>query len=146
MRIEFVAGILIFAIILIFIVNQTNITFRNLLSDSRSDILKSKALNVITILTEDPGSPSNWNVNIWSTRRVGLATGTLELSRIKIDALYDNCNLLDDFDLGSYRLRIYDSSDLILFCGYDMLDSPSTIETRHVDIDGDYGNVTLEFW
>ncbi|MFH0929582.1 MAG: hypothetical protein V1818_04525 [Candidatus Aenigmatarchaeota archaeon] len=135
MRIEFIAGILIFVIIIVFIVNQTNITFSNLLTDSRADILKAKALNSITILTEDVGND-----------RIGLATAPLELSMVKINNLDANCQLLEDFELGSYRLKIYNSTSMILFCGYEMSSPPRSIETRYVKIGNDYGNVTLELW
>lgn len=150
MRIEFIAGILIFAIILVFIVSQTNITFSNLLTDSRADILKTQAINSITILVEDGGSPSNWESfalsSPWLVERVGLASSPLELSSSKISGLYSNCDLLENFDLGSYRLRIYDSDNRVLFCGYETLEPPTAIEVRYVKIGSEYGNVTLELW
>jgi hypothetical protein len=143
-RIEFIVGILIFAVIIIFIVNQTNITFSTLLTDSRADILKAKASNAITILVEDKGEPPNWvpaNVN-----RVGLAYKPYSLSIDKIDKLETDCNLLDNFTLESYRLKIFNSTDQILFCGYDSLEPPIALEIKYVEIEGDYGNVSLELW
>ena len=96
-RIEFIAGILIFTIIIVFIVNQTNITFSNLLTDSRTDILKSKALNTITILVEDTGEPPDWDpLNV---ERVGLAVKPYSLSINKINDLSADCSLLDNFIL-----------------------------------------------
>jgi len=104
-RIEFIVGILIFAIIVIFIVSQTNITLSTLLTDSRADILKAKALNAITILVEDRGEPPSWNPS--NVIRVGLAYKPYSLSINKIDDLKSDCDLLDNFTLSSYRLKIY---------------------------------------
>ena len=64
----------------------------------------------------------------------------------KINALAANCELLDNFYLSSFRLRIYDSTQRILFCGYDTLTPPLSIEIRYVKIGSDYGNITLEMW
>jgi hypothetical protein len=143
-RIEFIAGILIFAIIIVFIVNQTNITFSNLLADSMADILKSKALNSITILVEDTGEPSDWNPS--NVERVGLAYEPYMLSINKINNLVSDCSLLDNFVLKSYRLKIYNSTNLLLFCGIDASEPPAAYEIKYVEIEGDYGNVTLELW
>jgi hypothetical protein len=143
-RIEFIAGILIFSIIIAFIVNQTNITFSNLLIDSRADILKSQALNSITILVEDMGKPPDWNPS--NVERVGLAVKPYSLSIDKINDLSSDCSLLDNFILKAYRLKIYNSTDLLLFCGIDVLDPPAAFEVKYVEIEGDYGNVTLELW
>jgi hypothetical protein len=144
-RIEFIVGILIFAVIIIFIVNQTNITFSTLLTDSRADILKAKASNAITILVEDKGEPPDWETNP-PVRRVGLAYKPYSLSIDKIDKLETDCNLLDNFTLESYRLKIFNSTDQILFCGYDSLEPPIALEIKYVEIEGDYGNVSLELW
>jgi hypothetical protein len=143
-RIEFIAGILIFAIIITFVVSQTNITFSNLLTDSKADVLKAKAFNAITILVEDVGEPSNWNPS--NVERVGLAYEPYSLSINKINTLSSNCGLLDNFALKSYRLKIYNSTDLILFCGIDITEPPAAFEVKYVEIEGDYGNVSLELW
>ncbi|MFH1473308.1 MAG: hypothetical protein ABIE55_00275 [Candidatus Aenigmatarchaeota archaeon] len=143
-RIEFIAGILIFSIIITFVVNQTNITFSNLLTDSKADILKAKALNSITILVEDTGQPSNWNPS--NVERVGLAYKPHSLSRNKINMLNTNCDILDNFVLRTYRLTIYNSTDLMLFCGSENLNPAAAFEVEYVEIEGDYGNVSLEMW
>jgi len=145
-RIEFIAGILIFAIIILFIVNQTNITFSTLLADSRVDILKTKALNAITILVEDKGEPEDWETNPTNVKRVGLAYKPYSLSTNKISELSSDCNLLDNFNLSSYRLKIYNSTNQLLFCGYDNLEPPTALEVKYVVIEDDYGNVSLEMW
>lgn len=143
-RIEFIAGILIFSLILVFVVTQTNITFSSLLTDSRADILKAKSLNAITILVEDTGDPPNWTP--LNMRRLGLAYEPYSLSIDKINNLNSNCDLLDYFDLRNYRLRIYNSTNLVLFCGYDVLEPPIAFELKYVEVEGDYGNISLELW
>ena len=146
-RIEFIAGILIFAIIIIFVVSQVNITFSTLLTDSRVDILKTKALNVITILVEDKGEPPDWDST--NVMRVGLANKPYNLNISKINELHldsPRCSLLDNFTLSSYRLKIYNSTHQLLFCGYDSLEAPIASELKYIEIEGDFGNVSLELW
>ena len=150
MRIEFIVGVVIFSIVLVFIVNQTNITFTNLLSDSKADILKAKALNSIMLLTEDRGDPINWETiaqsNPGDVKRVGLASTPFVLSMSKINELNSNCTLLDNFVLGSYKLVIKNSTHTLLSCGYDTLNPSRSKEIRNVKIGNTYGNVTLELW
>ena len=150
MRIEFIAGIIIFAIVLVFIVNQTNITFSSLLTDSKTDITKAHNLNSITILTEDRGYPANWESiaqsNPGSVKRVGLASTPYNLSVSKINSLRLNCDLLNNFDMGQYRLKVYNSTHMLIFCGSDVLNPPTSVEIRYVKINGDYGNISLELW
>jgi hypothetical protein len=153
-RVEFIFGIILFALIMFFIVTQTNTLFSSLLTDSRSDALKAKALNAIKILVEDRGNPPNWNNTPGSTKRVGLAEQPYFLSKSKVITLNSNCtntpdiykNLLWNFELKAYRLKVYNSTHQILFCGYDSLEPVNVIETRYVYIDGDFGRVTLEMW
>jgi len=150
MRIEFIVGVVIFAIVLVFIVNQTNITFTNMLSDSEADILKAKALNSIMLLTEDRGDPINWETiaqtNPGGVKRVGLAISPFVLSINKINMLDANCTLLDNFVLKSYRLVVKNSTHTLLLCGYDTLNPSRSREVRNVKIGNDYGNITLELW
>lgn len=149
-RVEFVFGIIIFALIMFFIVTQTNILFSSLLSDSRSDSIKAKASNAIKILVEDKGDPPDWEIKLDSSvKRVGLTYNQpYNISKNKVVRLstLNNCTLLNNFDLKAYRLKIYNSTQQILFCGFDSLEPPVAMETRYVFIDGDFGNVTLEMW
>lgn len=150
MRIEFAAGILVFAVLIVFIVNQTNITFTNLLTDSKTDISKTKNLNSITILAEGKGDPPDWDLVAQSSpedvKRVGLAYSPYNLSINKINNLSSNCDLISNFYLGSFRLRIYNSTHSLLFCGYETMEPPISIEVKYVKIEDDYGNITLELW
>jgi hypothetical protein len=148
-RIEFVFGIIIFAIIITIIITQNNILFSSLLTDSKSDTLKAKASNAIKILVEDKGEPSEWQIGLDSeVKRVGLAYDPYNLSLAKITRLntLNNCTLLNNFDLKAYRLKVYNSTHQILFCGFDSLEPPTAIETRYVFINNEFGKVTLEMW
>ncbi len=153
-RVEFIFGIILFALIMFFIVTQTNTLFASLLTDSRSDLLKAKAIDAIKIFVEDKGDPTNWNNTPSSTKRVGLAEQPYLLSKSKVLTLNFNCtytadiykNLLWNFDLKAYRLKVYNSTHQLLFCGYDSLEPVSVMETRYVYIDGGFGRVTLEMW
>ena len=163
-RIEFIFGIVIFALVIFYIVTQTNTLFSSLLTDSRSDTIKAKALNSIKILVEDVGDPPNWEtVAPGNVKRVGLAYNQsyqpypfqpYNLSKSKILALESNCtntidlykNLLWNFELRGYRLKVYNSTHRILFCGFDSLEPPVAMETRYVFVDNGFGRVTLELW
>ena len=155
-RVEFVFGVLLFALIMFFIITQTNVLFSSLLTDSRTDAIKAKALSAIKILVEDKGDPTDWDTQPpASVKRVGLSYNQpYNLSKNKVLTLNTNCtntvdlykNLLWNFDLKAYRLKIYNSTHEILFCGFDSLEPVIAIETRYVFIDGDFGKVTLEMW
>jgi hypothetical protein len=155
-RVEFIFGIILFALIMFFIVTQTNTLFSSLLTDSRSDALKAKALNVIKILVEDRGYPTDWDTQLpGNVKRVGLVYNQpYNLSKNKVLNLSQNCsntpdiykNLLWNFDLKAYRLKVYNSTNQTLFCGFDSLEPPVVMETRYVFIDNDFGKVTLELW
>jgi hypothetical protein len=159
-RIEFIFGVVIFSVIIFYIVTQTNTMFSSLLVDSKSDALKAKAANVIKILVEDSGDPSNWDsLPVGSVRRVGLAykaalNQPYNISKSKVVALDANCsgtadfyrNMLWNFDLRAYRLTVYNSTHQILLCGYGSIEQASVTETRYVFIDSGYGRVVLELW
>lgn len=158
-RVEFIIGMMIFALVMFFIVTQTNTLFSSLLSDSRADSLKAKAANSIKILVEDKGDPPIWDINVSqgqlnAVKRVGLADQPYSLNKNKVLNLSQNCTsatdlyktLLWNFDLKAYRLKIYNSTNRILFCGFDSLEPPVVVETRYIFIDTDFGNLTLELW
>jgi len=165
-RIEFVFSVVIFALIIFFIVTQTNVLFSSLLTDSRSDTLKARASTAIKILVEDGGDPPTWDINVTqghpeAVKRVGLAyiktfNQPYSLSKNKIDALNSNCsstsdyyrNLLWNFGLNAYVLEIYNSTDnQILVCGSSGgLEPPLVTETRYIFIDNGYGKITLGLW
>ena len=80
-------------------------------------------------------------------RRIGLSSKQpYNLSKEKVTRLSQSCELLGDFDLSTYRLKVFNSTEQILFCGVNKPEPPAVIETRYVYIDNDFGNVTLELW
>ena len=156
-RIEFIFGMILFSILIFFIVTQSNTMFSSLLVDSKSDALKTKAANVIKILVEDSGDPPTWeNIAMSSpgnVKRVGFAITPYNLSRQKVQNLSYNCsnfdsynNLLGNFEMKAFRLRVYNSTQQILNCGFQSLEPISVTETRYVFIDNEYGRVVLELW
>lgn len=156
-RIEFIFGVILFTVIIFFIVTQTNILFSSLLVDSKSDTLKAEASNVIQILVEDRGDPPNWDTIAQSNpngiNRVGLANSPYNLSKSKVTALGLNCsgstpykNLLWNFKLKAYRIRVFNSTQQILFCGLNPSEPGTVTETRYVYIDKEYGKLVLELW
>lgn len=146
-RVEFIFGVVIFGIIIFFIASQLNTIFTTVLTDSRTDTIRAKSINILTLLIEDKGNPEDWEIKPLSqVKRIGLANKPYDLSINKIMKLNENCNLLEKFDLKSYRLKIFDSNGQILFCGYESLEPPTVLIIRYVLIDGEFGNISLEMW
>jgi hypothetical protein len=160
MRIEFIFGVVIFAVIIFYVVTQTNTLFSSLIIDSRSDALKAKAADAIKILVEDSGDPPNWDtLPVGSVKRVGLAyKGALSqpynISRSKAVALNANCtgtaditrNMLWNFGISAYRMRVFNSTHQVALCGIKDAENAAVTETRYIFIDNGYGSVVLELW
>jgi hypothetical protein len=68
------------------------------------------------------------------------------VSKEKVYGLSQDCSNLDVFNLGTYRLKIYNSTNLMLLCGTDTLTPPKIFVSKYVLIENDTGNVTLELW
>jgi len=148
-RIEFILGMVIFGLVMFFIVSRTNVILSRVIWESKSDALKTKAINVMTILVEDKGEPENWQtLSDANVKRVGLANQSYNLLKEKINRLssLNNCTHLNKFDLKAYRLKVYNSTNLILFCGIDSLEPVTAIVQKYVFIDNGFGNATLEMW
>jgi len=156
-RIEFIFSVIVFTVIIFFIITQTNTLFSSLLVDSKSDALKTKASNVIQILVEDKGDPPNWDTiartNPNGVKRVGLAYNPYNLSKTKVLNLSYNCsgsdpykNILWNFNLNAYKIRIFNSTHQILSCGLQTSEPGAVMETKYVFIDGGYGKLILELW
>jgi len=156
-RIEFIFSVIVFTVIIFYIITQTNTLFSSLLVDSKSDALKAKASNVIQILVEDKGDPPDWDTiaqtNPNGVKRVGLAYSPYNLSKAKIMNLSYNCsgsdpykNILWNFNLSAYKIRIFNSTHQILSCGLQTSEPGAVMETRYIFIDGGYGKLILEMW
>ncbi len=104
-------------------------------------------INTLTILLEDVGDPTDWDTKLEEEiKRVGLATTPYILSKQKINRLNTTCSLLNDYNLGAYFLEIYNQTNKILLCGFDILEAPSSVSTRYIVVDNSIGNITLKLW
>ncbi len=146
-RIEFIFGILIFSGLIFFFSSQITTLFSTILQDSARDVMKGKAISTLTLLLEDPGAPDNWIDRPKSeVIRVGLADSPYKLNMNKINRLMNNnCELLERYDLGQYRLKITWPGSEIL-CGSRSLELPVVSVTRNAIIENDYGIVSLEMF
>jgi len=146
-RVEFIFGVAVFAILIFFITAQTNIFYSSVFTDSKTDALRARAIGIMRSLTETPGDPKDWqflfDVNI--TKRVGLAESSLKLEPSKLNVLDRNCHLFDIYDV-TYRIRAYNSTHRLLSCGLNRPQPPTVIITRYVLIGNDMGNITLELY
>jgi hypothetical protein len=92
------------------------------------------------------GEENRTNESWFPIKTVGLADQPDMLSADKIAILNDNCDLLLNFGLNTYRLRIYNSTDLLLYCGTESLSPAKITVSKYVRIGNDLGNITLETW
>jgi hypothetical protein len=86
------------------------------------------------------------NVSWFPVKTVGLADQSDVLSVGKIAALNGNCDLLLNFGLSTYRLRIYNSTNLLLYCGTESLSPAKITVSKYVKVGNSLGNITLELW
>jgi len=129
-RLEFIFGVIIFAIILLYIVTQINNIFSTTINDYDVDTSKAKAVNAMKIILEN------------------ITYEPYEASTAKIYDLNQSCSYLDTLDIGTYRLKIYNSTSMLLFCGTESLKPPKIFISKYIAFieESDLGNVTLEVW
>jgi hypothetical protein len=92
------------------------------------------------------GEETKTNQSWFPIKTVGLADQPDVLSTDKITALNGNCDLLLNFGLSTYRLRIYNSTNLLLYCGTESLSPAKITVSKYVKVGNDLGNITLEMW
>jgi len=92
------------------------------------------------------GEETRTNESWFPIKTVGLADQPDVLSVDKIAALNGNCDLLLNFGLNTYRLRIYNSTNLLLYCGTESLRPAKITVSKYVKIGNSLGNITLEVW
>jgi len=92
------------------------------------------------------GEETRTNQSWFPVKTVGLADQPNALSADKIAVLNGNCDLLLNFGLSTYRLRIYNSTNLLLFCGTESLSPAKITVSKYVRIGNSLGNITLELW
>ncbi|OGI12210.1 hypothetical protein A3K64_02665 [Candidatus Micrarchaeota archaeon RBG_16_36_9] len=69
------------------------------------------------------------------------------VSQEKVYNLSQNCNNFDiTFNLKDYRLKIYNSTHLLLLCGIQSSKPPRVFVIKSVLIENELGNITLEVW
>ena len=69
-----------------------------------------------------------------------------QISDEKLEYLKNDCGKLDIFNLGTYRLRIYNSTQQAVFCGTDSLKPPRVSTTKYITVNNETGNITVEVW
>lgn len=153
-RVEFIFGVVVFAIIIFMMISQVNTIFTSVGRDSMSDTKKVEAISFIDMLVRDSGNPPNWESNPSTTTRLGLAYNnqSFNLSYSKIQALNNTrtaekrCTLLENYSLGGYRLTIYKNNSLIVECGAQVVTPYLVTVSRPVFINNTYGRISLEVW
>jgi hypothetical protein len=149
-RLEFIFGVIIFALIILYIVSQINNTFSTVINDYNVNNIKAEANDITEILILDKGNPENWDILVEQgptvVKTVGLANEQNVLSSSKIYELNKNCSLMSNFGIDNYRLKIYNSTNLLLFCGTNSLKPAQVVVSKYVMVENDLGNITLELW
>ena len=134
-KIEFILGVVVFAVIIFYIAAQINAAFLTMNTDTRLDILKSKAISLMEIILKDS--------------ELVITPNNLRKDKI-LEWETNNCNKLNGYSLGGYRLTITeyvgDTKTDILTCGYIGLTALRTDLVRAVSIDSNYGLVRIEMW
>lgn len=128
-RIEFIFGIVVFSVLVFYVVNQINASFSNQISDYDSYTANTKAMNAVKYLAESE-----------------LASKPYNLSTAKINSLRTSCDPVDSLNLGTYYLRVYNSTGLEVTCGSGSLKAPKSSVTKYVFVRNAIGNITLEIW
>ena len=122
-RIEFVFGLVVYTVIVLFIASQVKSNFTSITSDSYLDTTKAKALNIINHFIYDLS-----------------ADGDITLSEVQnIDCV----NFESTYDILGYRLTIFRSDTEVKFCGA-IGDNPIVSIERDVIISSEPGLVRLE--
>jgi len=134
-KVEFVLGIVVFAMIIFYVASQISTVFVSINVDTNLDIMKSKSYAIMDILIENT--------------EIGLALEPGILNTTKIDEWNStNCPEMSKFDMGGYRMIITDdNSEPMLFCGYVGI-APIRINIEQpVKFDNnEYGWISIEMW
>lgn len=143
-KVEFIFSVLFFSMVIFFVGVELNRILSSSIQDSSLDSLKSQANSMLDILVGE-GEPKNWENNPPAAKRIGLGSPAYNLSVAKINALKNNCTLVDEkFGVSSYAL-IIDTTQELLSCGYGGPKIRSVAE-RSVYVEGKYGKIILELW
>lgn len=145
-KIDFIIALIFFAIMIFYIGMQINNALVSSISDSKLDTMKSQANSILKIMVSTEGSPKNWeSLPENQIVRIGLASSPHGISQSKLNALKNNCNLMNKFGGINYRLTISAGNSILLSCGYGGPRVTSKAEMP-VFANGAYGKAVLEMW
>ena len=145
-KIEFLLGIVVFAVIIFYVGSQIGTAFTSLNTDTKLDILKAKSVTVLDILTKDSvnGLALEDPVN-----KLSIINNLDETRIAEWDANRGpngECLDMEKFDLDGYRLVINKADTEVLFCGFVGITRIRSNAVRFVKIGAEYGDITLELW
>ena len=100
-KIEFILGVVVFAIIVLYVGNQIGVAFSSANIDARIDMLKSKSISVLNIMLLDTSFGLATSPNILDTSVLKEWNDAAIIGEGK-------CSQFDRFALGGYRLIIND--------------------------------------
>ncbi len=146
MKIDFIFALVFFTIMIFYIGMQINNSFASSMSDSRTDMLKSEAESILNILVSTGGIPKNWEtLPPAQVTGIGLASYPYNISSSKLNALKNNCDLMNKFGDISYKFVISSGTNILLSCGYG---GPRVTAKSQmpVFVNGKYGKAVLEMW
>ncbi len=131
---------------LFFIALLANNSLSTGLTDSKLDTMKSQSESILNLLVSTGGSPDNWEtLPPAQVIRVGLASQPYSISTPKLNALKNNCELMNKFGNISYRLTLSTENTVLLSCGYGGPRVTSSSQLP-VFVNGKYGRAVLEMW
>lgn len=129
-----------------YIAMQINNSLASSMSDSRLDTIKSESESILNILVSTKGSPENWDsLSQEQVMRIGLASLPHNISSSKLNALKNNCDLMNKFGDIDYKFTIISENTILLSCGYGGPRVTAKSEAS-VAVNGKYGKAVLEMW
>ncbi|MCD6477088.1 MAG: hypothetical protein J7K26_02920 [Candidatus Aenigmarchaeota archaeon] len=133
-KVEFIFGIIVFIIIIIYSMSQINSMFIISSSDSKIDVNKLRANTILNLISEDDS--------------IGLIVEPYRFYN-PTDLKNNGCPNLEKYNLGQYRLTLYQSGqdEPIIKCGSNNTLPASIFEVKYISFDDNtYGRMVLEMW
>lgn len=145
-KIDFIFSLVFFTVMIFYIAMQVNSSLASSMSDSRLDTIKSESESILNILVSTKGSPENWDsLPQEQVMRIGLAFLPYNISSSKLNALKNNCDLMNKFGDINYKFTIISENNILLSCGYGGPRVTAKSESS-VAVNGKYGKAVLEMW
>lgn len=143
-KVEFIIGIVFFAVLIFYVANFVNTNASNALGDAILDGKKIQGDAIMTQLLETSGEPYAWTPS--TVKRLGLAYAPYSLSSAKLNYLNTNCNMMDGFGLVGYRFSVYAGGVQRVNCGSAGNVSRNIVITKNVYVEGSTGVATMVIW